>query len=102
MSVVAGTHQRQQRASSGARQAAGRRPHLSRARPPLSLPGLGCRSFERSAARSRALLAMGDSSASDSSALSKHEVQHEDYRRLTAQALMVREQAQPGSPVCAR
>ena len=31
---------------------------------------------------------MGDSSASDSSALSKHEVQHEDYRRLSAQALM--------------
>lgn len=33
---------------------------------------------------------MGDSSASDSSALSKHEVAHEDFRTLTGNALQVR------------
>jgi hypothetical protein len=48
------------------------------------------------------LLAMGDSSASDSSALSKHEVQHDDFRKLTAQALMVRARSSPAGCVCAR
>ena len=40
---------------------------------------------------------MADSSASDSSALSKHELQHEDYRRLSAQSLKVCAQSLHGS-----